>query len=194
MAFWADRATEPKRQYRWLMSLNGIDSWIVKSTDKPGFELGMSEHSYLNYDFKFPGRVKWNNVTMSLVDPVAPDATATMIEILRESGYRNPNEAGQSGQEPMTISKKRAVDALGSVLIKQLDADGTKGFIEVWRLENCWIKDAKFGKLEYKSDDIVSIDLTLVYDWATLNPTDAPAGLAPGAGLVSATFQRPVDV
>lgn len=197
MAFWANRATEPKRAYRWLVSLNGIDAWLAKSIDKPSFTLGVSEHAYLNYDFKFPGRVKWNDITLSLVDPVAPDATATMVEILRESGYRYPNESSpensQSGQTPLTISKKRAVDALGSVLIKQLDADGAKGFIEVWRLENAWIKDVKFGKLDYKSEDIVSIDIQLVYDWATLNPTDGTYNLSDGAGVISPTFQRPVD-
>ena len=41
MAFWANRATEPKRAYRWLVSLNGIDAWLAKSIDKPSFTLGV---------------------------------------------------------------------------------------------------------------------------------------------------------
>jgi len=194
MAFWANRVTEPKRAYRWLMSLNGIDAWLVKSIDKPSYTLGVSEHAYLNYDFKFPGRVKWNDITLALVDPVQPDATGTMMAILEESGYVNPGEPGQAQQAPLTISKKKAVDALGSVLIKQLDADGTKGFIEVWRLENAWIKDVKFGKLDYKSEEIVEITVTLTYDWATLNPTDASYNLVSGAGEPSSTFVRPSEL
>ena len=53
--------------------------------------------------------------------------------------------------------------------------------------------DVKFGKLDYKSEDIVSIDVQLVYDWATLNPTDGTYNLSDGAGVISPTFQRPVD-
>jgi hypothetical protein len=191
MSFWADRSTEPKRSYRWIMSLNGIDSWIIKTTDKPSFTLGVTEHAYLNYDFKFPGRVKWNDVNVTLVDPVVPDAAQTMVEILRASGYAYPNEADQSGQNALTISKKKACDALGNVLIKQLDADGSKGFIEVWQLKNAWVKDVKFGKLDYKSEDTVEISLTLTYDWAVINPNRGD--LAPGSGNVSGTFQRPVE-
>ena len=29
--FWSDAVTEPKRQFRWLLNINGIDSWIIKS-------------------------------------------------------------------------------------------------------------------------------------------------------------------
>ena len=169
MSFWADRSIEPKRAYRWVMSLNGVDSWIIKTTDKPSFTLGESKHSYLNYDFKFPGRVTWNDVTVTLVDPIMPDASVTMMEILKDAGYCAPNEISQQGQEPLTISKKTAVDALGHVKIKQLDADGSLGFIEVWELKNAWIKDVKFGKLDYKSEDTVEISMTISYDWATIN-------------------------
>ena len=184
-SFWADRATEPKRQYRWLMSLNGIDSWIIKTTDKPAFEVSESAHSFLNYDFKFPGRVKWNDVNVTLVDPVYPDATATMVAILKGMGYEYPNAEGQSGQTAKTISKRKAVNAISPVLIKQLDADGTDGFLEVWKLENCWIKNVKFGKLEYKNDEVVEISMTLVYDWAVLNDPSVPANLIDGAGVPS---------
>ena len=180
--FWANRATEPKRQYRWLMSLNGIDSWIIKSTDKPSFDIGESSHSFLNYDFKFPGRVKWNDISVTLVDPVYPDATATLNKILYGMGYVFPDDPQQQGQQAMTISKRKAVNAISPVLIKQLDADGTDGFLEVWKLENCWIKNVKFGKLEYKSDEVVEISMTLVYDWAVLNDPKTPVNLIPGAG------------
>jgi hypothetical protein len=172
------------------MSFNGIDQWIIKSVKKPSFQVSNSDHSFLNYKFKFPGRVEWQDVNVTLVDPIRPDATATIMKILQANGYEFPNVASQQGSNPLTISKKKAVDALGSVLIKQIDADG-QGFVEVWRLENAWISNADFGQLNYDNDQMVEIQLTLKYDWATLNPTDASVNLAPGAGKVSPTFQLP---
>ena len=34
---------EPKRQYRWIMAIEGIDSFLVKSTARPTITLGTTE-------------------------------------------------------------------------------------------------------------------------------------------------------
>ncbi len=92
--FWADNTTEPKRQHKWLLSLDGIDSWIIKSVDKPSFTLSEAKHQFLNYEFYFPGRVTFNAISVSLVDPIYPDAASTLYTILGASGYRNPPRPG----------------------------------------------------------------------------------------------------
>ena len=81
MAFWSSPTTSPKRQYRWIMNIGGIPQWIVKKVNKPGFSISESTHKYLNHTFYYPGRVEYEKTSVTLVDPVSPDAAAIMMRI-----------------------------------------------------------------------------------------------------------------
>jgi hypothetical protein len=39
--------------------------------------------------------------------------------------------------------------------------------IETWKLQNPFIKSAKYGDLDYSNDELRTITLGLRYDWAT---------------------------
>jgi hypothetical protein len=41
--------------------------------------------------------------------------------------------------------------------------------LETWTLKNPWVKSVTMGDLDYTSDDVLSMDVTLRYDWATLS-------------------------
>lgn len=173
--FWSNPAVEPKRAFRWQLYIKGLPTWIVSKVTKPSMEVTMSEHSYLNYQFKYPGRVKWNDVPVTLIDPLRPDAAKAMIEILTESGYVLPDQINQSN--PTTISKEKAVAALGGLVkLQQIDPEGIP--VETWDLRNAWIKDFKFGELDFESDELIKIDLILAYDWAEHNSTAQSARLS----------------
>jgi hypothetical protein len=40
--------------------------------------------------------------------------------------------------------------------------------IEEWKLNGTYIVDANFGSLDWSTEDVVNIELTLRYDWAEL--------------------------
>ncbi len=166
--YWAADTGEPKRSYRWLLSMQGVDAWIVKTAKKPGFSISESQHDFLNYRFFFPGRVTWDDVQITLVDPVSPDASQSLYNLLKASGWVDPIEIGQNLANPMTMSKANSVAALGDVKIRQIDTDG-QTYIEEWQLMNAWIKQVDFGNLDYSTEDLVNIQVTLKYDWARLN-------------------------
>jgi hypothetical protein len=167
---------EPKRAYRWILYLGGIPSWICKKVSKPSFAVSETEHTFLNHKFYYPGRVEWNTVTVTLADPVEPDAAKTMLNIIQGSGYQLPVDAQKA--QASTISKAKAVEALGTVRIQQLGADGKE--IEEWELVNAWIKDVKLGELDYESDDMVDVEIEIRYDYAVLN-TSGPGSPTTGA-------------
>tara|TARA_R100000734_G_C3261718_1_gene60209 strand:+ start:48 stop:632 length:585 start_codon:yes stop_codon:yes gene_type:complete len=179
--FWADAYTEPKRKYRFVLSFRGIDQWIIKNVNKPSFDVSESEHDFLNYKFYFPGRVTWNEIQLTLVDPIQPDASKTIQQLLRDSGYVYPSDiqAGDADPErPITISKRKAIQALGNkIYIKQVDPDG-KEPVEQWELCNPWIKQVTFGDLDYSADDLVEIQMTIRFDWARLLDV-GPGQIAP---------------
>ena len=62
----------------------------------------------------------------------------------------------------ITISKSKSVSSLGVVKIRQIDGDGRN--VDAWQLNNAWIKDVKFGELDYNSEEMLNVDVTLRYD------------------------------
>ena len=83
--FWANPETSPKRKYRFLLELPnaGADaSWMITKVNRPSFNITEATHAYLNHTFYFPGRVEWQTVSFTIVDPVSPDATALLMGIL----------------------------------------------------------------------------------------------------------------
>ena len=68
-----------------------------------------------------------------------------------------------------TVSKADSVKALGpTIKLEQVTGvDQKNKVVEEWELHNPWIKEVNFGDLDYASDDMVEITLSIRYDWAT---------------------------
>ena len=84
-----------------------------------------------------------------------------LTKILNNSGYVIP---ATPGEDFVTISKSKAVSAIGSVIITQLDHNGLE--IEKWTLYNAFISDVKYGDLSYEDDNLTEYSVSLRYDWA----------------------------
>ena len=126
MPFWSTNFGEntdlkdPKRNFRFTVEFTGIQAaqggatlWYAKSVAKPSFTISTSEHVYLNHKFFYPGAVTWNDITVNLVDPADPDITATLSDIVIQSGYSPPTDA--TAQNMNSMSKAKAAGALGTV-------------------------------------------------------------------------------
>jgi len=182
MAFWSTgTGKDPKRNFRFKVTMgslkdsgNGQVVWFAKTCDKPSFTIETAEHQFLNHTFYYPGAVKWQSVAMQLVDPADPDAVSFVCSLLANSGYKVPGTANDLS----TMTKAQAIKALDTVRIIQLDGAGKE--IETWELKNAFITEAKFGSLEYGSDDLTQIDLTLQYDWATCSTVNRNANAQDG--------------
>ena len=165
---------DPKRKFRWKVSINTMNDngciWWAKTVTKPNFEITESDHTFLTHKFYYPGRISWGEVELVLIDPVNPGAVASLNAAIRAQGYHVPDVALNSADPQLadasweTMSKGKGADALGTVLIQQLNANGN--VTEQWELKNPWIKGVKYGDLDYSADDLLEISLTLRYDWA----------------------------
>jgi hypothetical protein len=136
----------------------------VKTATKPKSNINVEEHSFINHTFKYPGRVTWDNITVTLVDPVDPDLAMTFLEALKRSGYQYPTDSNVRG----SISKAKSVrEGLGSIVLRQIDADGRP--VEEWFLKNPWVVSVDYGgTLDYSSDAMNEITVEIAYDWAEL--------------------------
>ena len=193
--FWAEATLEPKRQFRFLFILPGgaqegspdnVETYLVRQVNKPQITIGgETTVSYLQHTFKYPGRATWNDVTITLSDIIDPrnDVTSRLASMIRRSGYIIPDTETNA---QFSINKQAAVNAVGFPRIQQLDnGDPENGrgprVIEEWLLWNAYIKSVDFGgQLNYTSDALVDVTLTLGYDWAqhTMGNNEAP--LSPG--------------
>jgi hypothetical protein len=183
--FWTDGSAEPKRNFRWLVTFNGAGTdsgngnvtgvlWFAKNVTSPSFNVTSVTHDFLDNKYYYPGRVEWQTITLTLVDPVSPDAVGFVNQILTATGYNIKNSSVGIG-DAKTISKKGATDAgLKNLQIDILNADGES--LEKWELQNPFIESAKFGDLDYTNDDLRTVDLTIKYDWATCTIAGAGAG------------------
>ena len=192
MPFWSTNFGEdttlkdPKRQFRFYVEFQGINSpqggatlWYAKTVAKPSFQIASTEHKYLNHTFKYPGSVTWQDINVTLVDPVNPDMAATLSDILVQSGYSPPTDSTTDSMG--TISKAKAAGALGTVVITQIDSNGAE--LEKWTLWNSFITEVKYGDLAYGTDDLTEMSLGIAYDWARIQTFNTEGSvLVAGAG------------
>jgi hypothetical protein len=170
--FWTSANVEPKRKFRFLVEFPGDSGamgvlWFAKGVTKPEISVNPTEHQFLNHKFYFPGNVEWSEVTVTLVDPVSPDAAQETANILVNSGYPGPMKLNPStNANPETISKLKSTSALGQVVIRQIDSSGNN--LEVWTLRNAFITKVTYGELSYGDEELTEITIALRYDWATL--------------------------
>tara|TARA_R110000824_G_scaffold36468_2_gene113386 strand:+ start:515 stop:1111 length:597 start_codon:yes stop_codon:yes gene_type:complete len=171
--FWTQSpGRDPKRSFRFKVEFGQSGPlWYAKKADKPTLSFGESTHQYLNHTYYWPARAEWNEVTITLVDPVQPDLAGDLVSSLEAMGYFIP--AGTTDTEFQTPSKAKAVAELGGgttgdsddVRIIQIDEDGTA--VETWTLKHAWIKEVTFGDLDYGSEDLTEVTIKFRYDWAS---------------------------
>ena len=170
-SFWSEKDLEPKRKFRYLLYFAGMPQFIAKTVTKPSFSVGSSQHSFLQHNFNFPGRVTWQDVNITIVDAINPDSTATLYKMITDAGYVLPPNVTQDEEGgARTITKEGMVNALGpTVRIDTIGGEGSTEILESWILNNPQISSVNFDSLDYSSDELLNIQITLKYDWASLN-------------------------
>ena len=160
MAFWSANDVEPFRKYRFTISSGGI-WWWAKSVSKPSYEIETKEYQLINHKFKYPGIVTWTDIEVTIIDPYSDK------EGFKSKGFMNAlYENGYSLDASKIDGIKKTQDDDFSFQIQQLNAKGDP--VETWTLINPFIKGIKFGDLDYSSDDLTEITLTLTYDSAKI--------------------------
>jgi T4-like virus tail tube protein gp19 len=145
---------EPKMGNRFIMEINGIESYIIKTANRPTFTSEVVELDHINVKRKLKGKSTWDDVTITLYDPIVPSGAQQVMEWIRTS---HESLTGRDGYSAF-YKKDITFFLLGPV--------GDK--IEQWTLKGAFITSANFGELDWASNDPVSIELTLAYDYAIL--------------------------
>jgi len=145
---------EPKLANRFIMEIDGIPSYMVKTANRPKLESEVVELDHINLKRKIKGKSNWTDITITLYDPIVPSGAQSVMEWIR-TGHESI-----TGRDGYADFYKKNIDfyMLGPV--------GDK--VEQWKIVGAFISSAEFGDMDWSSNDPVMITLTLTYDYAIL--------------------------
>ena len=145
---------EPKLKNRFIMNIDGIPAYLIKTAARPSLESDEVVLEHMNVTRYIKGKSRWQPIDITLYDPVVPSAAQAVMEWVRLS---HESVTGRDGYSDF-YKKDLNFQVLGPV----------GDIVEEWKLKGCWIKDANFGELGFDSNDPADIVLNLRYDYAIL--------------------------
>ena len=148
-------AFEPKVQNRFIMYIDGIPSYMVKSATSPSFTDNIVKLDHINTYRKIRGKREWQNMTLSLYDPITPSGAQAVMEWARLSYESVTGRAGYSD----FYKKDVTLNLLGPV----------GDIVGEWIIKGAFIQQSNFGQYNWSSDAAVEVSLTLAMDYCVLN-------------------------
>ena len=148
-------AFEPKLQNRFLMEIDGIPAYLIKSLNRPQISFTNIVLDHINVKRKIKGKANWDPITCELYDPVTPSGAQAVMEWVRLS---HESVTGRDGYSD--FYKK-------NVYIRTLGPVGD--IVEEWILKGAYCQNANFGPMDWTSDAPASISMTIEMDYAILN-------------------------
>jgi len=145
---------EPKMKNRFVMQIDGIDSYLVKAAQRPTIQFEKVTLDHINVKRQLKGKGEWQDITVTLYDPIVPSGAQKVMEWVRLS------HESITGRDGYADFYKKDLDfyMLGPV--------GDK--IEQWKIKGAFILSANFGDVAFDSNEPATIELTIAYDYAIL--------------------------
>ncbi len=147
-------AFEPKKKNRWVLMIEGIDAYIIKTAARPTMTTDAIEVPFINSRRYVAGLTKFGTMAITLHDPIAPSGAQQVMEWVR---LHFESVSGRAGYADFY---KRDIQ------LKLLDPVGT--VVELWDIKGALITEANFGELTYEAGDLAEISLTVQIDNAVL--------------------------
>ena len=145
---------EPKMKSRFIMEIGGVPSYLIKAGNRPNIQFEVVTLEHINLKRKLKGKGEWQDLEITLYDPIVPSGAQAVMEWVRTS------HESLTGRDGYADFYKKDID------IYMLGPVGDK--IENWKLKGAFISNAQFGELDWTSNDPAEITLTLSYDYAIL--------------------------
>jgi len=147
---------EPKVQNRFIMYMDGIPTYMIKGLSGLGFDQNEIILNHINTYRKVKGKLRWNDLSMTLFDPITPSGAQAVMEWTR---LHHESVTGRDGYSDF-YKKDLVVDIVGPV----------GDVVSEWVIKGAFIKNAAFGELNYDNDSTAqTITLGIGMDYCILN-------------------------
>jgi hypothetical protein len=141
---------EPKRQFRWVLAIEGIDAFIIKTATRPNISIEEVEIPFINHKRYIAGKSSFETLSVTMHDPIAPSGAQQVMEWVRT------HFESVSGRAGYADFYKRDIQ------LKMLDPIGT--VVELWDIKGAFLTAADFGSLDYGASDPSEISITIRFD------------------------------
>jgi len=149
-------AFEPKLQNRFIMYVDGIPAYTIKAISSVGFAQEEIVLNHINTYRKIKGKLKWNDLTMTLFDPITPSGAQAVMEWVR---LHHESVTGRDGYSDM-YKKDVKIDILGPV----------GDIVSEWIVKGAFIKSAEFGEYNWDNEAAAqNLTVVLGMDYCVLN-------------------------
>jgi len=149
------RAFEPKVQNRFVMYMDGIPSFLVKNVKAPSFTDNVIKLDHINSYRKIRGKREWQDMSMTLYDPITPSGAQAVMEWARLSYESVTGRAGYSD----FYKKDLTLNILGPV----------GDIVGEWIIKGAFLQTGDFGQYDWTSDAVVDLAITVSMDYCILN-------------------------
>ena len=149
-------AFEPKQANRFILYMDGMPSYIIKGVSAVTLTQGVVTLNHINVERKVKGKSIWQNVTMTLFDPITPSGAQATMEWVR---LHHESVTGRDGYSDF-YKKDLTINTLGPV----------GDIVSEWILKGAFIVNSNFGEYNWDTvDQAVNLSIEVSIDYAVLN-------------------------
>ena len=147
---------EPKLKNRFIMNIDGIPAYLIKTANRPSIESDEVILEHMNVTRYVKGKSRWQPIDITLYDPVVPSAAQAVMECVRLS---HESVTGRDGYSDF-YKKDIRFNSLGPV----------GDVVEEWICKGAYCKQANFGEMDWSAGEApANITITMRMDYAILN-------------------------
>ena len=146
---------EPKVQNRFIMYIDGIPAYMIKTASRPTLNNNPVTIDHINLKRKIKGKSEWADIEISLYDPIVPSAAQAVMEWVR---LGHESVTGRDGYSDF-YKKDIVINVLGPL--------GDK--VEEWKIVGAFPASVNFNGMDWSNGgDVLMVNVTLSYDYAIL--------------------------
>lgn len=141
---------EPKRQFRWILEIDGIDAFVLKSSARPKKTHEHITIDWINEKRYLAGKGAWEPIDVELHDPISPSASQKVMEWLK---LVHDDSTGRMGYAA-TYKK--------NFFLKMLDGGGL--VVEKWQALGAFPMGIDGGSLDMASNETATVKFSIRAD------------------------------
>lgn len=149
-------AFEPKVQNRFIMNIDGIPAYLIKTAERPTINNNVITLDHINLKRKLKGKSEWQDITITMYDPIVPSAAQACMEWVR---LAHESVTGRNGYADM-YKKDVQIQVLGPV----------GDIVEKWDIKGAFPNSVNFNgaALDWSAQETLMISMTLSMDYCIL--------------------------
>ena len=165
----------PKLQYRFRVSFLNFGVGATVELTKQVMDINRPQISFeeitlpiYNSTLYLAGRHSWNELTVNLRDDASGNISKLVGQQVQKQLDMVEQASAATGQDYKFQTNIEILDGGNGTAVPQV--------LETWETYGCYLKVANYGALNYGSNEIATIALTIRYDNAVQSPLTSGVG------------------